>query len=58
MEKDAPNRFKDWYNTLAPEKEKLPLEWKKLDTMPFKKLLPIRCLRPDRITVALSNFIK
>lgn len=26
--------------------------------MPFKKLLPIRCLRPDRITVALGNFIK
>ena len=58
MEKDAPNRFKDWYNELAPEEIKLPLDWKKLDTMPFKKLLVIRCLRPDRITVALTKFIR
>ena len=35
VEKEAPNRFKDWYNELAPEDEKLPLEWKKLDQMPF-----------------------
>ena len=26
--------------------------------MPFKKLLVLRCLRPDRITVALTSFIK
>jgi dynein heavy chain len=39
MEKDAPTRFKDWYNELAPEDVKLPLEWKKLDSTPFKKLL-------------------
>jgi dynein heavy chain len=58
LEKDAPNRFKDWYNTLNPEKEKLPLDWKKLDQLPFKKLLVLRCLRPDRITIALSNFIR
>lgn len=58
MEKDAPTRFKDWYNELAPEDVKLPLEWKKLDTTPFKKLLVLRCLRPDRITVALSRFIR
>ena len=31
MEKEAPNRFRDWYNELAPENEKLPLDWKKLD---------------------------
>jgi dynein heavy chain len=30
MEKDAPNRFKDWYNEQRPEEEKLPLDWKKL----------------------------
>lgn len=58
MEKDAPTRFKDWYNELAPEDVKLPLEWKKLDATPFKKLLVLRCLRPDRITAALSRFIK
>lgn len=58
MEKDAPTRFKDWYNELQPEDVKLPLEWKKLDTTPFKKLLVLRCLRPDRITVALARFIR
>ena len=31
MEKDAPNRFKDWYNETNPEEVKLPLDWKKLD---------------------------
>lgn len=58
MEKDAPTRFKDWYNELTPEDVKLPLEWKKLDSTPFKKLLVLRCLRPDRITVALTRFIR
>ena len=58
MEKDAPTRFKDWYNELQPEDVKLPLEWKKLDQTPFKKLCVLRCLRPDRMTVALSRFIR
>lgn len=58
LEKEAPSRFKDWYNELTPETEKLPLDWKKLETMPFEKLLVIRCLRPDRITTALDNFIR
>jgi len=58
VEKEAPNRFKDWYNALQPESEKLPLDWKKLESMPFQKLLVIRCLRPDRITTALDNFIR
>jgi dynein heavy chain len=58
VEKEAPNRFKDWYNELTPEDEKLPLEWKKLDQMPFQKLLVIRVMRPDRITTAMDNFIR
>lgn len=57
VEKEAPNRFKDWYNELQPEDEKLPLDWKKLEQMPFQKLLVIRVLRPDRITTALDNFV-
>merc|ERR550537_1930005 len=39
MEKNAPNRFKEWFNEIAPEDAKLPLDWKKLDSAPFQKLL-------------------
>jgi len=35
VEREAPNRFRDWYNDLTPENEKLPLDWKKLESMPF-----------------------
>lgn len=58
IEKEAPNRFKDWYNELQPEDEKLPLDWKKLEQQPFQKLLVIRVIRPDRITTALENFVR
>jgi dynein heavy chain len=58
MEKDAPNRFKDWFNEIAPEDAKLPLDWKKLDQMPFQKLLVLRCMRPDRMTIALQAWIR
>mmetsp|Transcript_22075 Transcript_22075/g.16481 ORF Transcript_22075/g.16481 Transcript_22075/m.16481 type:complete len:80 (-) Transcript_22075:102-341(-) len=29
-----------------------------LEQKPFQKLLVIRCIRPDRITTALNNFIR
>jgi dynein heavy chain len=58
MEKDAPNRFKEWFNELTPEEVKLPLDWKKLDSTPFQKLLVLRCLRPDRMGSALAEWIR
>jgi dynein heavy chain len=58
LEKDAPTRFKDWYNDLKPEELPLPLEWKKLEPGSFKKMLILRCLRPDRLTNAVSLFIR
>jgi dynein heavy chain len=58
IEFGAAKRFEDWYNELTPETEKLPLDWKKLEQMPFEKLLVIRALRPDRITIALDNYIR
>jgi dynein heavy chain len=58
MEKDAPARFKDWFNELVPEEAKLPLDWKRLDQVPFQKLLVIRTLRPDRLTSGLSSWIR
>ncbi|DAZ93925.1 TPA: hypothetical protein N0F65_008868 [Lagenidium giganteum] len=51
-------RFREWYNSPCPESERLPLDWRELDkTAPFLKLLVIKCMRPDRLTQAISNFI-
>ena len=60
MEKDAPNRFKEWFNELNPEEVKLPLDWKRLDQpgQIFQKLLVLRCLRPDRMAAALGDWIR
>jgi dynein heavy chain len=35
LEKEAPRRFNDWYNSLTPESDKLPLDWKRLEALPF-----------------------
>ncbi|MAD34276.1 MAG: hypothetical protein CMJ88_11040 [Planctomycetes bacterium] len=55
---EAAPRFREWFNALAPENEKLPLEWSALDKEPFKKMMVVRCLRPDRMIASLGNFIR
>ncbi|KAL3657725.1 hypothetical protein V7S43_017298 [Phytophthora oleae] len=58
LEESEP-RFKEWYNSTSPELEKLPLDWRELDkSAPFLKLLAVKCLRPDRLTQAVSSFIQ
>lgn len=49
-------RWKEWCEFEKPEEKPLPLEWKALGQ--FEKLLVIRCLRPDRLTMAISNFVR
>jgi dynein heavy chain len=51
-------RFLEWFQHFTPEAEKLPGAWRELDRSPFRKLMVVRVLRPDRITAALSNFIR
>jgi dynein heavy chain len=51
-------RFQEWYNYVSPEDEKLPSSWSACDKIPFKKLLIVRALRPDRMTIAITKFIK
>jgi len=48
-------RFKEWCDLEASEKEKLPLEYKSLP--PLQRLMVIRCLRPDRMTMAMEMFV-
>jgi dynein heavy chain len=54
---EAAPRFREWYNHATPEREKLPLDWSSLDKTPFLKMMVVRCLRPDRMTVTVSDFI-
>jgi dynein heavy chain len=55
---EATPRFREWYNQLTPEREKLPLDWSRLDKDLFKKMLVVRTLRPDRMTMSMSYFVE
>eukprot|EP00742_Colponemidia_sp_Colp-10_P004589 GILJ01004897.1.p1 GENE.GILJ01004897.1~~GILJ01004897.1.p1 ORF type:complete len:2544 (-),score=425.95 GILJ01004897.1:114-7634(-) len=48
-------RWKEWFESIQPENEPLPQDWKKKSK--FQQLLIMRALRPDRISYALSNFL-
>jgi dynein heavy chain len=53
---EASPRFREWYNHVTSETEKLPLDWASLEKEPIKKMMVVRCLRPDRMRVALTHF--
>ncbi|XP_078257485.1 dynein axonemal heavy chain 17-like [Rhinoraja longicauda] len=50
------NRWKKIVESEAPEKEKLPQEWKNKGAM--EKLCMMRCMRPDRMTYAVSCYVE
>ncbi|XP_069786102.1 dynein axonemal heavy chain 17-like isoform X3 [Narcine bancroftii] len=50
------NRWKKIVESEAPEKEKLPQEWKNKGAM--EKLCMMRCMRPDRMTYAVSGYVE
>jgi dynein heavy chain, axonemal len=55
---ETAGRFREWFNHVTPEAEKLPLDWAQLDREPIKKMLVVRCLRPDRVSTSLTEFIR
>ena len=59
LDRDIENNAKRWKKLVeaeAPEKEKLPQEWKKKDAL--QKLCMMRALRPDRMTYAMRLFVE
>ena len=55
---ETSSRFLEWYQHFTPENEKLPGDFRDLEKVPFRKLLVVRTLRPDRVTAALMEFVK
>uniref|UniRef100_A0A673VKH9 Dynein axonemal heavy chain 17 n=1 Tax=Suricata suricatta TaxID=37032 RepID=A0A673VKH9_SURSU len=49
-------RWKKLVESAAPEKEIFPKEWKNKTAL--QKLCLLRCLRPDRMTYAVRNFVE
>ncbi|XP_006886407.1 PREDICTED: dynein heavy chain 17, axonemal [Elephantulus edwardii] len=49
-------RWKKLVESEAPEKEIFPKEWKNKTAM--QKLCMVRCMRPDRMTYAVKNFVE
>jgi len=48
-------RWKEWSEHPTPELEPLPTDWKRLGG--FQQLLIMRCIRPDRMTLALRTWV-
>ena len=49
-------RFREWFELERPEEAALPGDWRKLPE--FERLLLIRALRTDRMSEALSAFVR
>ncbi|KAL0235821.1 hypothetical protein GEMRC1_002403 [Eukaryota sp. GEM-RC1] len=53
---DTEKSWYHWYTNSTPEIATLPNDWEtKLSA--FQKLVLVRCLRPDRLLLAITNFI-
>ena len=58
IEKEYSSKFKEWYNEINPEDLDLPPEWKKYKKYSFHKILVLRACRPERVGIALNEFIR
>ncbi|KAL7886390.1 hypothetical protein AOLI_G00041110 [Acnodon oligacanthus] len=59
LDRDVEGSAKRWRKLVeseCPEREHLPLDWKKKS--PIQKLIILRAMRPDRMSCALRNFVE
>uniref|UniRef100_A0AAR2JLJ5 AAA+ ATPase domain-containing protein n=1 Tax=Pygocentrus nattereri TaxID=42514 RepID=A0AAR2JLJ5_PYGNA len=59
LDHDVEGSAKRWRKLLeseCPERQRLPLDWKKKS--PMQKLIILRAMRPDRMSYALRNFVE
>jgi dynein heavy chain len=52
----APDEWRPLYDSLEPHKVVMPRHFNSLDT--FKKLLIVRCFRPDKVVPAVADFVQ
>ncbi|KAI5106110.1 dynein heavy chain 11, axonemal, partial [Silurus meridionalis] len=52
----SPKRWRKLVESECPERERLPLDWKKKNTL--QRLTILRAMRPDRMSYALRNFVE
>ena len=58
MEREQYTKFKEWFSEYNPEDIPLPLEWRKYKKHSFHKILVLRVCRPDRISIAINEFVR
>lgn len=51
-----PEKWQEYYNSSTPHSDPLPHPWDD-ELMPLQKLVILRCLRPDKISLAVQDFI-
>eukprot|EP00117_Sycon_ciliatum_P019779 scpid3161/ scgid17821/ Dynein heavy chain 2, axonemal; Axonemal beta dynein heavy chain 2; Ciliary dynein heavy chain 2 len=54
----SPKEWHRWYMALKPEQAPLPAEWETKCEEKLKKMIVLRCLRPDRILYACMEFVE
>jgi len=52
------NDWKRWFKTSEPENQPLPGQWDVITEDLLKKMIILRCLRPDRVIFSAIEFIK
>ena len=54
----SPKDWHRWFMKQRPEDEPLPAEWETKCEERLKKMIVLRCLRPDRLIFACTNFVE